>query len=61
VQFNFRFTPGVTVESLQQGVESILERHGLTYRLEWQLSGLPFKTPRGRLAGDVGAQATPDV
>ena len=60
VLFNFRFTPGVTVESLQQGVEAILARHGLTYQVEWHLSGMPFKTVRGRLV-DAMRRAIRDV
>ncbi len=49
VRFNFRFSTASTVESLQQRVALILDRHGLEYDLEWELSGRPFLTPRGRL------------
>jgi succinyl-diaminopimelate desuccinylase len=49
VLFSFRFSTASTVESLQQRVHAILDRHGLDYDLQWQVSGLPFLTPRGTL------------
>lgn len=49
VIFNFRYSTELTHEQLQQQVEAILTRHGLQYELEWNLSGLPFLTPRGEL------------
>jgi len=49
VQFNFRFSPASSLESLQQGVVQLLEEHGLRYELDWQFSGPPFYTPPGRL------------
>jgi succinyl-diaminopimelate desuccinylase len=30
-------------------VHAVLDRHGLEYRLEWSLSGMPFLTGRERL------------
>jgi succinyl-diaminopimelate desuccinylase len=49
VVFNFRFSTASTHESLQQRVCEILDRHGLEYSIDWNLSGLPFLTPRGEL------------
>jgi succinyl-diaminopimelate desuccinylase len=49
VEFNFRFSTAVTEEQLRQQVESLLQRHGLDYTLEWNLSGQPFLTAEGRL------------
>ena len=49
VIFNFRYSTAVTHEELQQRVRQILDRHGLNYDLQWNLSGLPFLTPRGEL------------
>ena len=49
VLFNFRFSPASTVEGLKRRVAEILDRHRLTYSIEWSLSGNPFLTPRGRL------------
>jgi len=60
VLFNFRFTPSVTVDTLKRRVETILEHHKLTYRLEWHLSGLPFATAPGRLV-DAVRRAIRDV
>jgi succinyl-diaminopimelate desuccinylase len=49
ILFNFRFSTASTVESLQDRVHEILERHGLDYDLRWELSGKPYLTPRGDL------------
>lgn len=49
VQFNFRYSPEVTAEKLQQGVIEILDKHQLQYEIVWQHSGQPFLTTRGQL------------
>jgi len=53
--FNVRYSTETTHEALKEAVEEILERHGLTYRLQWNLSGEPFLTPSGELV--AAAQA----
>lgn len=50
IDFNFRFSTASTVESLQQRVHAILDKHGLDYDLTWTVGGLPFLTPRGELS-----------
>lgn len=50
IDFNFRFSTANTVESLQQRVHAILDRHGFDYDLKWTVNGLPFLTPRGDLS-----------
>jgi len=47
--FNFRFSTASTVEGLQAQVHAILDRHGLDYRLDWEVGAKPFLTPRGEL------------
>jgi len=49
VQFNFRFSTESTAEGLKERVETLLERHGLDFRIDWKLSGEPFLTPEGKL------------
>jgi succinyl-diaminopimelate desuccinylase len=49
VVFNFRFSTESSQASLQQRVHEILDRHGLDYRIDWHLSGLPFLTEPGEL------------
>ncbi|MGI9246875.1 MAG: succinyl-diaminopimelate desuccinylase [Steroidobacteraceae bacterium] len=44
VRTNLRFSTEQTVESLQQRVLDILDRHGVSYTMEWHISGLPFLT-----------------
>jgi succinyl-diaminopimelate desuccinylase len=44
VDFNFRFCTESTPEGLQQRFTTVLDRHGLDYRLEWTIGGLPFLT-----------------
>ncbi len=48
--FNFRFSTASTAESLKNRVHEILDRHGLSYTLQWELSGNPFLTPKAELA-----------
>jgi len=49
VIFNFRYCTETTQEDLQQRVKTILDKHGLSYKVEWGFSGLPFLTPAGEL------------
>jgi len=49
VVFNFRYSTAVTHEQLQQRVHQILDKHGLKYDIQWNLSGLPFLTAKGEL------------
>lgn len=49
VDFNFRFSTELDPETIQRRVESLLDSHGLDYRLKWTLSGLPFLTEGGEL------------
>jgi succinyl-diaminopimelate desuccinylase len=47
--FNFRYSPVVTAEDLQQRVTAILQRHHLKYELNWQVSAKPFFTSQSVL------------
>lgn len=49
VIFNFRYSTESTQASLAERTEAILDRHGLDYTLDWQLSGVPFLTEAGEL------------
>jgi succinyl-diaminopimelate desuccinylase len=55
VDFNFRFAPVSTAESLQQRLEAVLQRCGVDYAVEWTLGAAPFLTPRGTLSAELGA------
>lgn len=56
VVFNFRFSTELTETQLRERTETILDRHGLRYTLDWKLSGHPFLTARGELVeAAVGA------
>lgn len=50
IDFNFRFCTESTEGSLRARVEEILTRHGVDFRIDWALSGLPFLTPVGALS-----------
>ena len=50
IKFNFRFSTASSVDSLQQRLTAILDRHGLDYDLSWTLGARPFLTVRGPLA-----------
>jgi succinyl-diaminopimelate desuccinylase len=60
ILFNFRHSTASTTESLKARVHEILDRHGLEYDLEWEMSGKPYLTPRGSLV-DAVASAIQDV
>ena len=49
VLFNFRFSTESSADTLQSRVETILDRNGLDYSIDWNLSGLPFLTASGAL------------
>jgi len=49
VLFNLRFSTELTPETIRARIEAILDRHGLDYRIDWRLSGLPFLTSAGEL------------
>lgn len=55
ILFNFRFSTASTVEGLKAQVHAILDRHGLEYDLQWELSGKPYLTPRGNLVDAVSS------
>jgi succinyl-diaminopimelate desuccinylase len=49
IRFNFRHSTASSTESLQTRVVNILDRHGVTYDLDWRVDGRPFITGRGDL------------
>lgn len=49
VVFNLRFSTETDAQQIRETVEAILDRHGLDYEIEWNLSGNPFLTPAGEL------------
>jgi succinyl-diaminopimelate desuccinylase len=53
VQFNFRFSTELTEAMIKQKVQELLDRHQLRYTLEWNVSGQPFLTSRGKLVDAV--------
>ena len=55
VDFNVRFAPVSTPESLMQRIEAILQRHGLEYELAWTLGAQPFSTAPGALSAAMAA------
>ena len=49
ILFNFRFSTASTEQQLKDKVHAILDKHNVTYDLEWELSGKPYITPKGSL------------
>ncbi|MDO9597902.1 MAG: succinyl-diaminopimelate desuccinylase [Azoarcus sp.] len=47
--FNFRFASVSTADELKARTHEVLDRHGLSYSIDWHLSGKPFITGRGKL------------
>jgi succinyl-diaminopimelate desuccinylase len=53
VDFNFRFSTESTAEVLKKRLESVLNKFGLDYSLQWTLGGEPFLTTPGTLVQAV--------
>jgi succinyl-diaminopimelate desuccinylase len=49
VDFNLRFSTETDEQTIRSHCEEIFSRHGLDFRIDWQLSGLPFLTSGGAL------------
>ena len=47
--FNFRYSTASPADTLRARTDAILQRHGLSFRLEWEHGAQPFLTPRGPL------------
>lgn len=47
--FNLRFSTELTADDIRRRVQSILDRGGLDYEIDWRLSGEPFLTASGTL------------
>jgi len=50
---NFRYGPASSIESLTQGLEAILTRNRLDYRIAWDHSGTHYYPPPGALIDAV--------
>ena len=61
IVFNFRFCTESTVESLQQQVVAILDRHQIDYTLDWRVSGLPFLTADSALLDAVSSAISAEL
>jgi len=55
VDFNLRFAPVSSAESLMQRIEAILQRHRLEYELAWTVGAQPFSTAPGPLSTAMAA------
>ncbi|MEZ3499417.1 succinyl-diaminopimelate desuccinylase [Pantoea sp. KPR_PJ] len=53
VQFNFRFSTELTDQMIKDRVAALLDSYQLRYTLEWNVSGQPFLTSRGKLVEAV--------
>jgi succinyl-diaminopimelate desuccinylase len=53
ILFNFRFSTASTEQGLKDKVHAILDKHRVTYDLEWELSGKPYITAKGSLVAAI--------
>ncbi len=53
MMFNFRYSTETTAELLQAHVRTVLDKHQLSYELDWQISGVPFITERAELTNAI--------
>ena len=57
---NFRYCTETNHHRIERRVAEILDRHGLDYDIEWQLSGKPFLTAEGELV-EAAQQAIAEI
>ncbi len=57
IDFNFRFSTESSDASLKERVETLLNKHGLDYSIQWTLGAKPFLSKNGRLARVVQESA----
>lgn len=50
---NFRYSTASRADELRARVERMLDRHGVDYALDWNLSGEPFLSPAGGALRDT--------
>jgi succinyl-diaminopimelate desuccinylase len=55
LDFNLRFAPVSSAETLIERIEAILGRHGLEYDVKWTIGAQPFSTPAGALSAAMSA------
>ncbi len=55
ILFNFRFSTASTEQQLKDRVHAILDRHNVSYDLQWELSGKPYITPKGCLVEAISS------
>ncbi len=55
IDFNLRFAPVSSAESLQARIEAILRKHGLLFDLKWTIGAQPFLTEPGLLVDALSA------
>lgn len=53
ISFNFRYSPILTKDEIIDYVEALLDRHRLSFSVEWRHSGEPFQTSDGDLLGAI--------
>lgn len=53
IDFNLRFAPVSTAESLMQRIEGLLRACGVDYTIRWTVGAQPFLTPRGTLVDAI--------
>ncbi|MFM2435022.1 MAG: hypothetical protein RL063_1002 [Pseudomonadota bacterium] len=54
ILFNFRFSTASTEQNLKERVHAILDKHDLSYDLNWEYSP-PYITPRGNLVEAISS------
>lgn len=60
VQFNLRYCTEVSDEVIKKTVVEMLQKHGLKHRINWNLSGKPFLTAKGKLV-EIAQQAVENI
>lgn len=58
--FNLRFSTEISADGIKEKCQAVLDKSGLDYEIDWQLSGNPFLTEPGELV-DAATKSISDV
>ena len=58
--FNLRFSTEISADGIKEKCQAVLDKSGVDYEIDWQLSGNPFLTEPGELV-DAATKSISDV
>jgi len=53
LDLNVRYSPSTSIEDIKKDIESIIQKHDITYEISWNIGGRPFLTKETELINAV--------